>query len=187
MKKIEQEFNKIILIEMTFSLIFSLFGLFLVLKNETSNKIVGLIIGVFFLTHACISIFSFINKSKISLFKYNLIYGILYIILGIFIMIDPFSLKEILNISLGIWILLNGVIKYWYFIKIKELDKKIGSLLLISSISLIILSIVLLLNLLQNIVITTTVGVFIILSNILNLNDLVLLKKKKNKIKKIFE
>lgn len=59
MKKIEQEFNKIILIKMTFSVIYALLGLFIFLKSDTTNKTVGLLIGTFFLIYGFIELFSF--------------------------------------------------------------------------------------------------------------------------------
>ena len=187
MKKIEQEFNKIILIEMTFSVIYTLLGLFVFLKSDTTNKTVGLLIGTFLLIYGLIELFSFFNKNKLTLFRYNLIFGILNLILGIFIMFNPLSILNILNLSLGIGLLLDGVNKMVYFFYIKKWDKKSSKILVASGLLLIFLGIMIIINPFRTLVITKTVGIFIILYNILNLNDLVLLKRKFKNFKELFK
>ena len=171
MKKIEQEFNKIILIEMTFSVMYALLGLFIFLKSETTNKTVGLLIGTFFLIYGLIELFSFFNKKKLTLFRYNLIFGILNLIIGIFIMFNPLSILNILNLSLGIGLLLDGVNKMVYFFYIKKWDKKSSRILIASGLLIIFLGIMIIINPFLTLVITKTIGIFIILYNILNLND----------------
>ena len=187
MKKIEQEFNKIILIEMTFSVIYALLGLFVFLKSDTTNKTVGLLIGTFLLIYGLIELFSFFNKNKLTLFRYNLIFGILNLILGIFIMFNPLSILNILNLSLGIGLWLEGINKMVYFFYIKKLDKKSSKILVASGLLLIFLGIMIIINPFRTLVITKTVGIFIILYNILNLNDLVLLKRKFHNFKELFK
>ncbi len=187
MKKIEQEFNKIILIEMTFSVIYTLLGLFVFLKSDTTNKTVGLLIGTFLLIYGLIELFSFFNKNKLTLFRYNLIFGILNLILGIFIMFNPLSILNILNLSLGIGLWLEGINKMVYFFYIKKLDKKSSKILVASGLLLIFLGIMIIINPFRTLVITKTVGIFIILYNILNLNDLVLLKRKFHNFKELFK
>ncbi len=187
MKKIEQEFNKIILIEMTFSVMYALLGLFIFLKSETTNKTVGLLIGTFFLIYGLIELFSFFNKKKLTLFRYNLIFGILNLIIGIFIMFNPLSILNILNLSLGIGLLLDGVNKMVYFFYIKKWDKKSSRILIASGLLIIFLGIMIIINPFLTLVITKTIGIFIILYNILNLNDLVLLKRKFKNFKELFK
>ena len=187
MKKIEQEFNKIILIEMTFSVMYALLGLFIFLKSETTNKTVGLLIGTFFLIYGFIELFSFFNKKKLTLFRYNLIFGILNLIIGIFIMFNPLSILNILNLSLGIGLLLDGVNKMVYFFYIKKWDKKSSRILIASGLLIIFLGIMIIINPFLTLVITKTIGIFIILYNILNLNDLVLLKRKFKNFKELFK
>lgn len=187
MKKIEQEFNKIILIKMTFSVIYALLGLFIFLKSDTTNKTVGLLIGTFFLIYGFIELFSFLNKKKLTLFRFNLIFGILSLIIGIFIMFNPLSLLNILNISLGIGLLIEGMHKLVYFLLIKKWDKKSSKILLASGFLLFFLGIMIIINPFLTLVITKTIGIFIILYNILNINDLVLLKRKFNNFKELFK
>lgn len=187
MKKIEQEFNKMILTEMIFSVIYILLGFFIFFKSDTTNKTVGLLIGTFFLISGCLELFSFFNKKKLTLFRFNLIFGILSLIIGIFIMFNPLTLLNILNLSLGIGLLIDGMHKLVYFLLIKKWDKKSSKILFTSGLLLFFLGITLIINPFRTIVITKTIGIFVILFNILNLNDLVLLKRKFNNFKELFK
>ncbi len=186
MKKIEQEFNKIILIKISFSVVFALLGIGIVLKSDTTNKTVGLLIGTFFLIYGWIQLFSFFNKKKLTLFRYDIIFGLLNLMAGLFIMFNPFSLLNILNLSLGIEFIIDGINKCVYFFYIKKWDKKSSKILLASSLSFLFLSIIIIINPFPTLVITKTVGIFILLTNILNLNHLVLLKRKFNNYKELF-
>lgn len=187
MKKIEEGFNKIIMSEMIFSIAYALFGLLVFLKSEMTNKAVGIVIGTFFLIYGIMSIFTFIDKNKIRMFHFNIFFGILSIILGIFIMFNPLSILNILNISLGIWLVVEGINKFVYFIYLKKVGDISSKVLLVSSIMLLFLGIIIIINPFRSIVITRTIGIFIMLYNILNLNDLVLLKRRGKKFLKLFK
>lgn len=182
MKNIEKSFQKIIFIEMVFSVVYALLGLFIFLNSEMTNKIVGINMGTFFLISGIVSIFSFIEKNKIKLFHYNLIFGIASVVVGIFSMINPLSIVNFLNISMGIWLLLESINKFMYFIFLKKVNSQSANILLVSSLLFLILGILIIVNPFRSMVITKTVGIFIILYNILNLNDLVLLKRREHKI-----
>lgn len=187
MKTIENEFNKIILIEMIYSVLYGLFGLFIFLKSEITNKTVGLFVGTFFLIYGFILIFSFLNKNKISIFHFNFVLGILSIILGIFIMFNPLSILNILNISLGIGLFIEGINKTITFLYLRKIDKRSSMVFFASCLLFLFLGVIIILNPFRTIVITKTIGIFIILYNLLNLNDLVLLKRKGQKFLKYFK
>lgn len=187
MKKIEEKFNKILLVEMGFSIVFAILGLIIVLKSEIANSVAGTLIGIFFMVAGIIQIYTFIDKSKIRLFKCNLVIGILNLLLGIFIMLNPLTLVDILNISLGIWLLIDGIGKLILFMNLKKVEEESKKIFLVSSLLLIFMGIVIIINPFRSIVITKTIGIFIILYNIVNLNDLVLLKRRSKKFLKLFK
>ena len=187
MKKIEQAFRKIILSELLFSIIYAVVGLIIVLNSEMTNKVVGILIGTFFLLAGVLNIFTFIEKSKIKLFHYNAIFGILDIILSIFIMFNPLSIINFLGITLGIWLIVKSANKIVYFLYLKQSKEKGNKIIFASAILFLILGIMLLVNPFRNLIITQVVGMFVILYNVLNINDLVLLKKKSNEYLKLFK
>ncbi len=178
MKKLEKGFTTIIYSEMLYSVIYALLGALLVFKSEMADNVAGLFIGTFFLIYGILAIFTFIDKNKIKLFRFNFIFGILSILLGIFIMLNPLSIINFLNISFGIWLVIGGVSKGVYFYLLKRVKESCGKVILVSAILFILLGILIIVNPFRNMFVTKSVGIFIILYSILNLNDLVLLKRR---------
>lgn len=187
MKKIEEAFNNIILKEIIYSVIYGLFGLFIYLKSDITNKTVGLLIGVFLLVYGSFLIYTNISKIKIKFFRYNLVLGILNLVLAIFILLNPLSLLNVLTLTLAIWLLLLGINKILYFIELKSIKEDSRRIVLVSAILYIIFGILLIINPFRTQVVTKTVGVFILVSNILNINDLILLKKRSKNFLKLFK
>lgn len=187
MKKIEQGFQKIIFMEMVYATSFAIVGLIITLNSEMTNKVVGLLMGAFLLVLGILNLFSFIDKNKIKLFRYNFIFGILNIILGLFVMFNPLSIVNFLNITLGLWFVVESINKIVYFMYLKKVGEESKKVVLVSSILFLLLGILIIINPFRSIVITRTVGIFIILCNILNLNDLVLLRKRSKNFLKNFK
>lgn len=184
MKKLEQSFQRIVFIEIIFSILYAFFGLIVFLNSEITNKIVGVCIGTFFIVSGLVSVFSFIEKSKIKIFHYNFIFGILSIAIGLFSMFNPLSILNILNISLGVWLLVESGSKIVYFGYLNKINSKSAKVILGSSCLLFFLGIMIILNPFRSLVITKTIGIFILLYNILNISDLMLFKRN---VKNIIE
>ncbi len=187
MKKMEQAFHKIIFTEMVFSVIYAIVGLIIFLYSDMTNKTVGLLIGTFLLINGFLTIFTSIDKTKIKLFHYNLFFGIASIILGIFIMFNPLSILNFLNITLGIWLVVESLNKIFYFFSLKKIKENSSKVILVSGILLLFLGIMIIVNPFRSTVITKTVGIFVMLYNIVNLNDLVLLKRRSKNFLKLFK
>lgn len=187
MKKMEEKFNKIILVEIGFSILYAILGLIIFLKSEMANSVVGILIGTFFLIAGIIQIYTFIDKSKIRLFRSNLVIGIINLLLGIFIMLNPLTLVDILNISLGIGLVVEGISKFVLYANLKKVEEETNKIFLVSTLLLLFMGVVIILNPFRSMVITKTIGIFIILYNIVNINDLVLLKRRSKKFLKLFK
>ena len=187
MKKLEQAIDNLFFNEMVGSVVFAILGVIIAVKTEMTNKIVGILIGICFLLFGLYYIYMTFEKNKMKLFHYNYIFGILSILLGIFIIFNPFTLLNFLNLSLGIWLIMESINKFIYFIYLKKEKTPMNNVLLTSSILLMVLGILLIFNPFTTIIITRTIGIFIILYNMINLNDLVLLRKRSKKILEILK
>jgi uncharacterized membrane protein HdeD (DUF308 family) len=187
LKEIEEKFKKIIILEMGFSFIFAILGIILVFKSEMGLKISGTLIGIFFLLIGLIKIYTFINKSKIKIFKTDIIFGVLNILLGLFMILYPKTTITILNIGFGICLLLEGISKFILFINLKSIKEECSKIFLVSSLLLIFLGVIIIIDPFSSMVIAKLVGIFIILYNVLNLNDLVLLRKRSKNILKLLK
>lgn len=187
MNKLEQAFHKILYMKILFSVLYAFLGLIIILYSEMTNKVVGICIGTSFMISGLLSIFSFIEKNKIKFFHYNFIFGILSLIMGVFIMLNPLSILNVLNISLGIWLMIESIHKAVYFVNLKKENSKIAKIFLASSALCFFLGIMIIFNPFRSLLITKTIGIFILLYNILTINDLFLLKKRTKTLAKILE
>lgn len=187
MKKVEQSFHRLILLEIVYSVIYIIVGFILFLKSEMAIFTVGILIGTFLVMAGILNIFTFIEKSKIRLFHYNFIFGILNIMLGVITMLNPFSTLNVLNIALGIGLIIESIHKIIYFLYLRKGKEPYCIIIVTTGILYLFLGITIIINPFRNIFITKALGVFIILYNILNLNDLVLLKRRSEKVLKLFE
>lgn len=182
MKKIEQGWNRIIFSEIIYSVLYAILGIVIYARPDITNNIIGIMIGTFLLIYGFFSIFTFIERNKIVLFHWNFIFGILSILLGIFIMLNPLSIIHFLNITVGIWLVVEGINKATYYLFMKKIGEESRKIILASAILLLVLGILLIFNPFKTIIISKTVGVFIILFSIININDLILLKRRGKKI-----
>lgn len=187
MKNIEQTFKKIMNMEIFFSILYAFIGVIVFFNSEMTNKVVGQLIGTFFLLSGIFSIFTFIDKNKIKLFRYNALFGILSILLGIGIMFNPLSLIDFLNITFGIWLVVASFHKIVYYFYLKKVKEECNKLFLVSFISVLLLGILIILNPFRSLLITKSVGIFVVLYNIVNLNDLFLLKRRAKIFLKLFK
>lgn len=187
MKKIEQAFNKILFTEMIYSVVYAIIGFIIFLKSEMTNTVVGMLIGTFLIINGILSLFSFINRNKFKLFRCNILFGIIKIILGIFILFSPLSILNFLNILLGVVLLVESSNKIVYFLYLRKVKENSSKMILASAVLFMLLGIMILLNPFRTLIITKIVGIFIMLYNILNINDLVLLKKRSQKFLQLFK
>lgn len=178
MKKLEQRFQHILFIEMVYSVIYALLGLIIFFHSEMTNRVVGIYLGMFFIFRGGIAFFSYSYQKKNTFFKYHPFVGVISILLGLFIIFNPLSFLDFLNIFFGLWLILEGINKMIYFFILKKIQESSCKIIFASSIFFFLLGVLILINPFRSIVITKTVGIFIMLYNILNINDLVLLKRR---------
>ena len=107
---------------LAFFIVLLVIAVIIAVKTEMTNKIVGILIGICFLLFGLYYIYMTFEKNKMKLFHYNYIFGILSILLGIFIIFNPFTLLNFLNLSLGIWFIMESINKFIYFIYLRKED-----------------------------------------------------------------
>lgn len=87
-------------------------GIVLIVLPDLSAKVIGLLCGILLLLFGCIRLVGYFSKDLYRLaFQYDLVFGILSIVLGIAILIRPESLMTFVSIALGLSILTDGLFK----------------------------------------------------------------------------
>ena len=156
-------------------LILGLVGLVLLLIPGTLNKVIGILIGAALLVVGVLAIIKY-TKEKEEGSNLNLVSGILYSVLGVIIIIYPYSIINLVTICLGVYLIINGLLKLKLALVLKKVtDKWIGTLVM--GIVTIILGLLLIFNPFAGITITKLAGAFLVVVAIFDLIDTYIIEK----------
>ena len=183
---ISDRFNKFMTLSIICSVIIALIGGVLLFLPELSNKLIGIISGALFILSGINTIYKYFCRNGAKLYSLNLLYGIIILLIGVIIILVPFSVTTFLTICLGLYLIIFGVNKITYGVWFKIGNDTSWLITFVIGIMLTIFGILVLANPFSALTVTQVVGSFLILSSILDLTDLVLLKKRANEITKIF-
>ena len=93
------------------SLILIVLGIFLIVSPEVTLSLVSYGVGIIlFVTGLIPTINFFINKENQKYLDISFIFGIIFIIVGIVVIINPKIVASIVPLLIGIWMIINGVI-----------------------------------------------------------------------------
>ena len=118
----EKKINKMCNTSLIVSMLFIIVGLFIFIKPDTTLSVISYIIGGILLAiglYSCYKYFSIDNLGNI--FNFELVYGVLMIIAGLFLIFKPTALAQVFPVILGIWIIINSVTKFQYALVLKKI------------------------------------------------------------------
>lgn len=183
---IGEKFSKMLSYSIITSIVIALIGVVLLFMPRLSNKLIGVILGTLFLLYGITTIYKYITRNGAKLYSLNLVYGIIISLIGVIIILVPFSVTSFLTICLGLHLIVIGLNKITYGVWFKIGNHSSWLITLVIGIMLIIFGILVLANPFASLTITKLVGSFLILASILDITDLILLKNKSDEITKIF-
>ena len=178
MTDIDRLFSKIMWMDIALSICLTLVGLIFLVYPDVSVTVIGVIFGLLITVLGGVLIYTYLKRREIPLFRFNLIYGILGVILGILTIISPFTFTQVITIFIGIWILYMAVIKIDFAIRLKLLEERSWLFLLVSALLETFMSILIFINPFSNLIITEIAGAYFVLCGILNCTDAVLTKNR---------
>lgn len=170
------------------SFIFIVLGLFLFIRPDSTITTISYIIGCLLLIIGALSIIRYFRSDYgINALDFDLVYGVLLVIGGIYLIIKPTMLASIFPVVLGIWIIINSVTKFQYALILKKLDKNDWKYTLLISFLTFAWGIILLINPFQSVLlITQVIGIFIIIYAVLDIIDSFILKRNEEDLNKMY-
>lgn len=103
------------------SLVILAVGVLMICNPDVVTSIVGYVIGGVFVVLGVYKVINyFVSKGKYDFYNYDLVYGILAIVLGIIVMLCMNSITSLLRIMIGIWILYSGLLRLTFSFKLKK-------------------------------------------------------------------
>ena len=166
------------------SLALIIVGIFLIVSPETTLSFVSYGTGIILLITGLIpTINFFINKENQKYLDISFIFGIIFIIVGIVIIINPKIVASIVPLLIGIWMIINGVIKLYYSILINKTIKSISSIII--SLLILVCGLLLVLNPFGGAVtLTIIIGIFLVVYSVLDLAECIIIYVSNKKSKK---
>ena len=183
---IENIYNKMIIYSLITSILSIIVGLVLVFLPTVSNKVVGIIVGIIFLIFGINAVYKYFHRDGAKIYSLNIVFGVLYSILGVVIILYPYSVMEFVTVCLGLFVIINGATKINYGIWLKRGNEDSWLVTLVTGIFLVVLGIMLVFNPFSAMTLTQLSGAFLMMVGVLNVSDTILFKKRSKEIMEIF-
>lgn len=183
---IENVYNRMIIYSLITSILSIIVGLVLIFLPTVSNKVVGIIVGVIILIFGINAVYKYFHRDGAKIYSLNIVFGVLYSILGVVIILYPYSVMEFVTVCLGLFIIINGATKVNYGLWLKRGNEDSWLVTLVTGIFLVVLGIMVVFNPFSAFTLTQLSGAFLIIVGILNVSDTILFKKRAKEIMEIF-
>lgn len=183
---IENMYKRMIIYSILTSILTVAAGVVLLLVPELTNKVVGIIAGVIFLIEGINSIYKYFHREVAKLYNLNLVFGVLYSILGVVIIIYPFTVVEFVTVCLGLYMIINGASKVNYALWLKRGNEDSWLITLATGILVAIVGVLVIFNPFASLTLTKLAGAFLIITGILDFMDTILFKNRSKEIMEIF-
>lgn len=183
---IENVYNRMIIYSLITSILSIIVGLVLIFLPTVSNKVVGIIVGVIILIFGINAVYKYFHRDGAKIYSLNIVFGVLYSILGVVIILYPYSVMEFVTVCLGLFIIINGATKVNYGLWLKRGNEDSWLVTFVTGIFLVVLGIMVVFNPFSAFTVTQISGAFLIIVGILNVSDTILFKKRAKEIMEIF-
>ena len=162
------------------SIVFAIIGIFMIVKTDAALKVISYVLGGMFIVIGMIkSIDYFASKGKYDFYNYDLIYGIIAIIIGLVTIFCSGLIESMLRIMISLWIIYSGLVRLSFSLKLRTAQINMWSVSLILSIIMIIGGIYMLF---QNGALVLTVGIIMLVYSVIDLIESAIFIKNVNEL-----
>lgn len=183
---IENMYKRMIIYSLLTALLTIIMGIVLLLLPNATNKVVGIIVGIIFLIEGINSVYKYFHREGAKLYNLNLVFGVLYALLGVVIILYPFTVVEFVTVCLGIYMIINGASKVNYALWLKRGNEESWLITLATGILIAIVGILVIFNPFASLTLTKLAGAFLIITGILDFMDTILFRNRSKEIMEIF-
>ena len=185
--KITFSFDKIILGNIILTVLFLIFGIIVYLNPVMTLKTLGVFIGIYFSLFGLFNIYEFFMRKESPIFSLKIILGIIALVLGLFTIINPFKIVKLVTFALGIYLTLLGIFKILDALKLKKYGFDGWLIVLVVSVLITIFGVFVGINPMASVSLVEVTSIFIILSSILEICELLVLYTKAKSIMKLLK
>ncbi len=176
------EIKKVIWPSLLSSIFLLLLGLLLFFKSSETLVGISYLVGGVLIALGIIAIINFLRNSTKDIFiQLNIVYGIVSIVSGIFLVTVPEFIGSIIPIVVGIAVIISSSFKVQQALVLKNLDNKYFLPSLVMAIVCLVCGVVILFNPFTSaVVVTQIIGLFMMIYALLDIVNSFILRKSRN-------
>lgn len=172
------------------SIILMILGFLLIFQSEATIATISYITGAILIAAGVLALIRFVKNSKeaTATLSLDILYGIVTVILGVIVIMNPHAIASILPIVLGIAIIINSASKLQYAFVLKNDNNNLWKATMTIAIISTICGVVLLFNPFAGaVLIMKIVGIFILAYSILDIVSTAIIKKNVDEFKTVID
>lgn len=163
------------------SVIFAIIGIVLIQKPEGTVKVITYVLGAIFILAGIYKIIAYIyEKGKGGLYNYNIVYGLMAVVIGIITIAFSGTIGALFRIIIGVWIIYSGLLRMTTSFRLRGLNSNVWIVSLVLSIIMLICGIYVIAN---SGAIVATIGLFILIYSIIDIVENLIFLKNIDSIK----
>ena len=183
----DKEFHNILNIFIFCSILITIIGIAMCFIPEIADRIIGIILGISFIIKAVSILIKYLKKQGARLYKYDLIYSILLIILALLVMLVPFKVSVFLTVCFGLYLIIIGANRLTYGVWFKIADESAWLITITMGLLNTIIGLLTIINPFSVFLsMTRLIGIFLIISSIIDITSTILIKNRVQRIIKMF-
>lgn len=181
MEQIEKMFKKTGWLSILESCVFIIIGAIMVWHPEGTLKVISGILGAIFIIAGTYKIMNYIfANGKYNFYNFDMLYGIIAIIIGITTILCSTTIASIFRIMIGVWIIYSSLVRMSLAMKLKRINVKVWVYTLILAIIMFLCGLYIILN---SGTLIMTVGIIMIAYSIIDIIEEIIFMKN---VKEIF-
>lgn len=162
-------------------------GLIVLFVPGISTKIAGVIAGVSCIASGLCSLYNYLKRDGAKLFALSIVFASLYFVLGLILILYPYSAMTFVTVCLGLYLLFKGALKIDYAMWFKRGNEDCWLITLVSGIMVVIIGILLLFNpFAAGLTLAQIVGAFMMIMAVVDFSNTLMFKKRTKEIMDIF-
>lgn len=189
MNTVIKRFNKLMNTSIFMLLLDVLVGFLLVTKPDLVTKVCAVLFGSLLVVHGLFDFIRYIYDGLNSrIFAMMLVTSISSVILGVFMILTHQAVLEIVGIVFGIWLLVNGLLRFYYSFRLMQIKDEIYPLTMFISVLILLMGILVIFNPFSSFMLVTKLcGYFMMASSLLDAMYCLLLKKRSKEVLSLFK
>lgn len=180
MKEMKKEYNKVWWGSVFSSLVFLVMGILLIIKPAQIITGISIVVGIGIIIAGIFAFLRYFRNGEMkSYFRFDLIYGVICVLAGTLLILNPQAVASILPLVLGIWMIINSIIKIQYALTVKQYGQQSWLSTMVIAIITLAFGILFVFNPFKGMTILTQIlGAVISIYAVLDIVNSYLLKKK---------